>query len=239
MKIIDMLSHIGKRKGSVCYVQEVLDMMEASGVDQGMICSQLETIDNEYIFDCCQKYPDKVFGFSVINPWDIDGEAELEKCLRDYKFYGVKLNAIRFGYSADRHSVVDPFFDLCRSYGKMAVVHNMADLFSIPDKWGEIARVYPEVPTLLYHMGVPYMVDSAIELARKYDNIYLGSACSFAPAIKKAYETVGAGKLMLATDAPFVSMAQEIDKIKYVIRKDSDLELVLGGNAKKVVGLAD
>ena len=44
---------------------------------------------------------------------------------------------------------------------------------------------------------------------------------------------------MLATDAPFVSMAQEIDKIKYVIRKDSDLELVLGGNAKKVVGLAD
>jgi predicted TIM-barrel fold metal-dependent hydrolase len=119
----------------------------------------------------------------------------------------------------------------------MAVVHNMSDLFSIPDKWGEIARIYPDVPILLYHMGVPYMVDSAIELARKYDNVFLGSACSFAPAIKKAYDTIGASKIMLASDAPFVSMAQEIDKVKYVIKKDEELEQVLGGNAKRVLGL--
>ena len=235
--IIDMLSHIGKRKGSVCYVQEVLDMMDRSGVDKCMICSQLETIDNEYIYDCCQNHPEKVFGFSVINPWDIDGEEELEKCFRDYGFYGVKLNAIRFGYSADRHSVLDPFFDLCRSYGKIAVVHNMSDLFSIPDKWGEIARVYPDVPILLYHMGVPYMVDSAIDLAYRYDNVFLGSACTFAPAIKKAYEKVGATKIMYASDAPFVSMEQEIDKIRYVVKSESDLELILGKNAQQLLGL--
>lgn len=235
--IIDMLSHIGKRKGSVCYVEEVLDMMQASGVDKGMICSQLETIDNEYIYDCCQKHADKVFGFAVINPWDIEGEQELEKCLRDYHFHGIKMNAIRFGYSADRHSVVDPFFELCRTYKGMAVVHNMSDLFSIPDKWGEMARTFPDVPILLYHMGVPYMVDRAIALARQYDNVFLGSACSFAPAIKKAYDTVGAGKIMLSTDAPFVSMQQELEKIRYVIKKESDLEQVLGGNAAKVLSL--
>lgn len=235
--VVDMLSHIGKRKGSICYVEEVLDMMAYSGVDKGMICSQLETIDNEYIYECCQKHGDKVFGFAVVNPWDIDGEAELEKCLRDYKFHGVKLNAIRFGYSADRHGVLDPFFELCRKYRGMAVVHNMSDMFSIPEKWGEMARTFSDVPILLYHMGVPYMVDSAINLAKKYDNVYLGTACTFAPAIRKAYDTVGAGKIMLATDAPFVSMAQEIQKIKYVIKKEDDLEKVLGGNALQLLSL--
>ena len=108
--IIDMLAHIGVKKGEDYKVESLLEIMKEAKVDKCMICSQLETIDNEYIYDCTQRYPDKTIGFAVINPWDIEGEAELEKCFRDYNFYGLKMNAIRFGYSGDRHSVLDPFF---------------------------------------------------------------------------------------------------------------------------------
>ena len=73
--IIDMLAHIGVKKGEDYKVESLFEIMNASGVDKCMICSQLETINNEYIHECCVKYPDKTIGFAVINPW--------EMCIRD------------------------------------------------------------------------------------------------------------------------------------------------------------
>ena len=92
--IIDLFSHIGPRKGEFYKVESLLELEDQAGVDKVMICSQLETIDNGYIFDCTQRYPDRTLGFGVINPWDMDGEEELERCFRDYNFYGVKMNPI-------------------------------------------------------------------------------------------------------------------------------------------------
>ena len=100
--IIDLFSHIGKRKGEFYKVESLLELEDQAHVDKAMICSQLETIDNEYIFDCTQRYPDRTLGFAVINPWDMDGEEELERCFRDYKFYGVKMNPIE---GVDRFAV--------------------------------------------------------------------------------------------------------------------------------------
>lgn len=91
--IIDMLAHIGVRKGENYKVESLLEIMNEAGVDKSMICSQLETIDNNYIYDCTVRYPDRTLGFAVINPWDMGGEAELERCFRDYHFYGLKMNA--------------------------------------------------------------------------------------------------------------------------------------------------
>ena len=79
--IIDLFSHIGPRKGEFYKVESLLELEDQAGVDKVMICSQLETIDNGYIFDCTQRYPDRTLGFGVINPWDMDGEEELERNL--------------------------------------------------------------------------------------------------------------------------------------------------------------
>lgn len=235
--IIDMLAHIGVKKGEDYKVESLLEIMKEAKVDKCMICSQLETIDNEYIYDCTQRYPDKTIGFAVINPWDIDGEAELEKCFRDYNFYGLKMNAIRFGYSGDRHSVLDPFFDLCRKYKKCVVVHGQSDMFSIPDKWAEMAKTYPDVPVILYHIGVPMMYERACELARDIPNFYLSTCGSYVPVIKMAYEIAGPEKILYSSDAPFGDEAQEIEKIKYVVKDEKDLEMILCGNAKKILGI--
>ena len=235
--IIDMLAHIGVKKGEDYKVESLLEIMKEAKVDKCMICSQLETIDNEYIYDCTQRYPDKTIGFAVINPWDIEGEAELEKCFRDYNFYGLKMNAIRFGYSGDRHSVLDPFFDLCRKYKKCVVVHGQSDMFSIPDKWAEMAKTYPDVPVILYHIGVPMMYERACELARDIPNFYLSTCGSYVPVIKMAYEIAGPEKILYSSDAPFGDETQEIEKIKYVVKNEKDLEMILCGNAKKILGI--
>ena len=47
--IIDMLAHIGIKKGEDYKVESLLEIMDEAKVDKCMICSQLETIDNKYI----------------------------------------------------------------------------------------------------------------------------------------------------------------------------------------------
>ena len=235
--IIDMLTHIGVRKGEDYRMESLLELMDASGVDRSMICSQLETIDNQYIYDCTLRYPDRTLGFAVINPWDMDGEEELERCFRDYNFYGLKMNAIRFGYSADRHSVLDPYFDLCRKYKKCVVVHGQSDMFSVPEKWAEMAKSYPDVPVVLFHIGVPMMVDRSCELARDIPNFYRSTCGAWVPAMKTAYDVAGPEKILFSTDAPFGDIQQEIDKLKYICKNEEHLEMMFSGNAKRIMNL--
>lgn len=235
--IIDMLAHIGIKKGENYRVESLLEIMDQAGVDRCMICSQLETIDNRYIYECTQKYPEKTLGFAVINPWDIDGEEELERCFRDYNFYGLKMNAIRFGYSGDRHSVLDPYFELCRKYKKCVVVHGQSDMFSIPDKWAQMAKAFPDVPVVLYHMGIPLMYERACQLARDIPNFYLSTSGSYVPVMRMAYEIAGPEKILYSSDAPFGDMAQEIEKVRYICQDPEHLEMMLGGNAAKMLGL--
>ncbi len=235
--IVDLLTHIGIKKGENYKFESLLELMDEAGVDKAMICSQLETVDNDYIFECTQKYPDRTLGFAVINPWDIDGEEQLEKCFKDYGFYGLKLNAIRFGYSADRHSVLDPYFEICKKYNKIVVVHGMSDMFSIPDKWAEMARTFPEVPVVYFHIGVPWMYDRAIELACTIDNFYLSTCAAYVPVIKKAYELAGPKKVLFSSDAPFGDIKQEISKVKFVTKSKEHQEMMLGQNACELMGL--
>lgn len=235
--IIDMLAHIGIKKGEDYHFESLLEIMDKAGVDKCMICSQLETINNDYIHECCVKYPNRAIGFAVINPWDINGEEELEKCFRDYNFYGIKLNAIRFGYSADRHSVLNPLFDLCRKYKKCVVVHGQSDMFSIPDKWAEMARTYPDVPLILFHMGVPLMYERACQLARDIPNFYLSTCGTYVPVIKMAYEIAGPEKILFSSDAPFGDEAQEIEKVRYITDNQEHIDMMLGGNAKLLLRL--
>lgn len=235
--IIDMLAHIGIKKGEDYKVESLIEIMNQAGVEKCMICSQLETVNNEYIHECCLKYPDRTLGFAVINPWDIDGEEELEKCFRDYNFYGLKMNAIRFGYSADRHSLLDPYFELCKKYKKCVVVHGQSDMFSIPDKWAEMAKSYPEVPVILYHIGVPMMYERACELARDIPNFYVSTAGAYVPVIKMAYEVAGPEKVIYSSDAPFGNMEQEIEKVKYISNIEERREMMLGKNIAEILGI--
>jgi predicted TIM-barrel fold metal-dependent hydrolase len=235
--IVDMLTHIGIRKGENYKVESLLEVMDEAKIDKCMICSQLETIDNNYIYDCTNRYPDRTLGFAVINPWDIDGEDELECCFRDYHFYGLKMNAIRFGYSADRHSVLDPYFDLCRKYKKCVVAHGQSDMFSIPAKWAQMAKAYPDVPVVLFHIGVPMMVEEACRLAKEIPNFYLSTCGAYVPAMKTAYETAGPEKILFSTDAPFGAPLQEIAKLEYVCKNPTHLDMMLGENAKHLLNL--
>lgn len=81
------------------------------------------------------------------------------------------------------------------------------------------------------------MYERACELARDIPNFYVSTCGSYVPVIKMAYEIAGPEKVLYSSDAPFGDEIQEIEKIRYICQNPEHLEMMLGGNAEKMLGL--
>lgn len=233
--IINMFTHIGHRKGMSFPAESMIETMDENRVDRAVICCTLENLDNEYVYQSYLKYPDRFIPCAVINPWDYGAEEELEKCFRDWGFYGVKFSATRFGFAGDREGLLGPLFELCRKYGKFVIVHGLSDLFSMPDKWRVMALKYPDVPLIINHTGVPTMCDRTIEIARTVPNVYLSTAVTFPPALEKAIRVLDGEKILFSSDSPYSLMAEEMEKIAFCCRDEKIREKIFCGNARKLL----
>ena len=237
--IIDMLVNIGYKKGNNfdCSDQALISVMDSYGVDKSVAICQSEWIDNKATYDSVLRYPTRLIGIGMANPWHPEAEAELERCFDEYKFRGVKFNCLRFGLSAERHGLMDPLFSIVQRHHGFVIAHAMSDLFSIPDKWEDMARQFPDVPVLMSHIGSPHMHESAIRCCKRTKNLYLITAGAFPRHIAAAYEELGPEKLFFASDGLYGSMEQELRTINFVIKDPAARNMVLGGNAQNLLGM--
>lgn len=237
--IVDMLVNIGYKKGNGSdYTDRALiAVMDRHNVSRSVAICQSEWPDNAATFRSVQAYPDRLIGIGMANPWHPDAEQELEKCFSAYGFRGVKFNCLRFGLSAERHGLMDPLFSIISRHGGFVIAHAMSDLFSIPNKWEEMARSFPDVPVLMSHIGSPNMHEAAIRCCKRTKNLYLITAGAFPRHIADAYEALGPEKLFFASDGLYGSMDQELRTIRFIVKDPAARSMILGGNAKDILNL--
>lgn len=235
--IIDMLTNIGVKKNNDfdCSAAALVAVMDRYSVDRSVAICQTECIDNEATFRSVREYPGRLIGVGMVNPWSLDAEATLETCYAQYGFRGVKMNCLRFGLSADRHSLMDPLLAITDRHRGFVIAHCMSDLFSLPNKWEELAKSFPNVPILMSHIGAPNMADSAIKCAKRTKNLYLITAGAFPRHIAAALDALGPEKLLFASDGLYGSMKQELDTVRYLVKDPAARELILGGNAARIL----
>lgn len=237
--IVDMLVNIGYKKNNRldCSVEKLIETMDANNIDKSVAICQSEYVDNEYVYESVRKYPDRLIGISMVNPWDPEAEKKLMQCFEEYHFRGVKLNCMRMGLAADRHSLLDPLYQIIEDHHGFIIGHCMSDLFSLPEKWREMAEKFPKVPVLMSHIGSPNMHENAIECCRRLDNLYLITAGAFPYHIRDAYRELGAEKLFFASDGLYGSAWQEIMTLDYLINDEEDKKKIKGMNAVNILGL--
>lgn len=201
--IIDVTNIIGKHKfKEEIKAEDLLKEMDAAGIDIAVIHCHPEYIDNDSIEKAFRKYPDRFIGLYTVNPWNEDSAEELEDAIKNRGFKGLYMHPLRHGYMLCEHQVFYPLLDVCRKYDVPAMIYGAAEVFSAPIFFDGIARDYPDVNIIMERMGLQYDNASAVQIGKKYPNVYIETSSSMDFNTHRAIKTCGPHKVLLGTGTP-------------------------------------
>lgn len=134
--------------------------------------------------------------------------------LANDKFYGLKFHPFCLKRNAD-DPIYDDYLRLAQKYALPCVIHSGVYLDitiketspSDPARIYELAKRFPEVPVVLYHMSLWGPKEPVFELVqrgldKKEANLYLDTAGCTPEEVLAAVKAVGAERIMFGTDVP-------------------------------------
>ncbi len=224
--IVDIHAHIGTFEGYDLSAPTLLKNLDKYGIRLALVSNidganlpgttknLNEKKANEKTIDLVLKHPKLLRGLVWTRP--VDGDAKnAEPFLKDSVdsenrpiFVGVKFHPEFNKFAADDKRV-DPYLKLCKKYGVPAVFHcGGAASPSSPLRIYNVARRFPTVPIVLYHMGFGGGHDSAIDLVSQSITrgdalLYLETAQADPVAVMRAIKKVGSKRVMFGTDATY------------------------------------
>ena len=226
--------------------KELIEKMDKCGIGVSIINSLKgltdsdSSIGNLEVFNLVSSFPKRFIGMASVNPYHGSiAENELQKCLSDYKFKGLKLHPWIQGYYA-HNKIVYNILKICEYFNVPILFHSGTPPYSQVGQIAYLAEQFPDVKIILGHMGLTYQWREAIELVHLYKNLYLDTCGITYPfALKKAINKVGTEKILFATDSPFLEPEIETLKLKNLGLSSDEWEKITYKNAKSIFGLKD
>lgn len=232
---IDAHNHIGKKKGVSVSVADFIKSMDEAGIDKAVVFSFSEQIDNDYVIESVKRYPDRLFGFVTINPWSTTSEEDLEKAFLTDEIYGLKLHPVKHAYALDDHILLDPLFKICEKHNKPILIFGGANVYSSPNMFAEMAMTFPKVNLIMAHGGQMYETTSAINVAKKYKNIYIETSSMFGIRIQNLVKKNLTDQLIFGSDTPTGDMELEMKKIESIVKDENELNNIYSLNLMKLL----
>jgi predicted TIM-barrel fold metal-dependent hydrolase len=80
----------------------------------------------------------------------------------------------------------------------------------------------------------------AIQLVKKYKNLYLDISGSFITGdwIRRMVAEAGADHVLFSSDQPFIDPRYSLGRLLYAGLLEEELSLVIGGNIRRLLGLS-
>jgi uncharacterized protein len=244
--IIDMHMHIDdipalgwSMSAALC-----IERMDEAGVDAAVVMTiaDLPGINPEaldLIAAACAEHPERLYGFLRMHPWYRDESRDLlARAVGQLGFRGLKLHPV----SSLAHPSGEDTIALIRQAGALGVptlFHCGDEPMTTPLSIEPAAAACPDSVVILGHMGGYFHVDEAIEVAERQPNIVLEtSATPYPDKIREAVERIGAERVVFGSDGPVSSPVLEREKVMIADLSPEQTDLVLGGNAARLLGLA-
>lgn len=237
-KKIDVHSHIGYFGGWSdvgITAEELLAQMDEYNVEKTVIC----TYPIRESLKAADKYPDRFIGAAWINPAEACAADQVRDAVKNHGFKAVKLHPLMHSYLPNDECVF-PIAELAGELDIPLMIHTGHPPYSLPWSVAQLAELYPDITMVMIHMGHGngMYVQSAIDMAKKYPNLYLEtSGMPMHTKIREAYEKVGSHRIMWGLDAPFHHPTVEMQRTIVSGLTDRQLEDVFYNNAKRLLKL--
>ena len=199
---------------------------------------QSERVDHNVVINALHKYPTRLVGVYMINPWLGKPEREVaEKAIRGEGFRGLKLHPEGNAFPAD-HEVVDPVLKLARRLGVPVMFHTSFGLGTEPARVAKVAARFPEVSVIMYHPGIGEFYKDAIKAAQQHRNVILDTAHAEPVALQAFLKQVPPKQIIYGTDAPWGKWDTKFELVTKATQSQPDVQrLIMGDNIARLMGI--
>jgi uncharacterized protein len=219
--IVDSHAHVDEvpALGWMDPASSLVELMDQAGVDQAVVMTYTEAPAVnpnalEYLADQIGRYPERLIGYVRVHPWYPEALDLLERAFGDFHMKGVKLHPVG--------NLSHPAAEVTLRVIRRAAEHRAPVLFhcgdealTTPLQIAAAAEAVPEATIILGHMGGYFHVEEAIEVAARVPNVFLEtSAMPYPDQIRRAVQTIGAERVLFASDGPGCLPRLEVHKVR-------------------------
>jgi uncharacterized protein len=242
--MVDAHVHIGKSTRLQIDVsgEALVRIADGLGIRQ-ICCTDLTALfydfreGNRLLFDEMKKFPDRIIGYASLPSTRFGGAMldELDRCAQHYGMRGLKL------YSTPEASIAEPatipVLEKCVELRFPVLAH------TTPQECEYLLSYVPECTLMMAHAGAqPFAKgdwNRAIMAAQKYPNLYLETASSTIDLgfVEQCVAALGPKKIVFGSDTPLLDPHAQISKIRDTNLSADALDLILGGNILRLMGL--
>lgn len=192
---------------------------------------------NRLLFEEMKRFPDRMLGWASLPSTRFGKEAldELERCRNDYGMRGLKI------YSTPDMSIAEPamlpILEKCVALDFPILGH------LTPQECEYMLGYVPECKIIMAHAGgQPFAKgdwNRAIMAAQRFDNLYLDTASSTIDTgfVEACVAALGARRILFGTDTPLLDPWVQLVKIRQTRLPREDMDLILGGNILRLMGV--
>jgi uncharacterized protein len=220
--------------------EELLAGMDRAGIDMAVVyCRSGAFYDNDYTAMAVRQHPDRLIGFSYINPRRDSTRFELERT-QELGLIGITLNPKydEYSLSIDNHWFMDSIFSFCSEKGLIVLGEGYGDShFSMPYQFRDVAWTFPDLKIILAHMGMFGGYDDVHRVAKLCPNVYVNTSTTTSQQTQIAREIAGPEKMLLGTDTPVEYFEVSLKKVEIAVPDLAQRRLVLGENARQLFGI--
>lgn len=233
--------------------ESVLNLLDESGIDYAVILAEVAPltsplVTNEDIINFA-RHNERFIPFCSINPMmDSNPAYQLERLVKYGGCRGLKLYPT-YQYFYPNDSLLYPLYAKASELCIPVMFHTgSSKLPGARLKYGDplylddVAVDFPNLTLVMCHSGRPFWYDEASFLARLHRNVYMEisglppkNLLTYFPRLEEL-----SSKVLFGSDWYSVrSVKENIEKILELPISDSSRELILGGNAARILGLKE
>jgi len=246
-----------QKDAKLATADELIASMDREGIDISVIVNigwtthELCVETNDYILESVARYPKRLIGFCTVQPNSYDAAiAEIERCAQGgIRGVGEMRPDMQLFDLVDE-VLMEPFVEVLKKHKLILLTHTSEPVgHDYPGKGGITPDMlypfitnFPDLTIVCAHWGggLPFYALMP-EVKQAINNVFFDTAASpylYRPQIyNQVTQLVGGDKILFGSDYPLLSQDRLLKEISSLDLPEETKNLILSGNARRLLGI--